>query len=660
MSISIRQNLSRPAALALFISAICAVSFAGVTVTSPAAGQTVGSPIHVVASAASSNPITAMRIYLDNNSVYTASASKIDQYVNASAGTHNLTVQAWDSTGAVFKQTESVTTSSSTSGGVTLTAPAGGTSGSSPVQVVASATGKSSAPITAMRIYVNNNSAYTVGSNQINASVTMPAGTDNVVVQAWDANGGVYQKAVTVNVSSGASTAPSSGPVGVSINPTSASVTPGQSKQFSASVSGTTNTGVVWLVNSTQGGSANTGTISSSGLYTAPPCVGTATTVTVAAKSAYDGSVIANASVGLSTGSSTSAGQYYVSTSGNDSSNGSACSPWATIAHADSSVGAGATVHVAPGTYPAITTSRSGTASARIKFVSDQKWGAKINANAYTAWTNSGNYVDIEGFDVTGNGCLGINNTGSFDRIIGNHVHNVASATSCGSNGGAGIDNSNYSGSDDDIIGNLVNDIGDFSQPNQSVQGIYHSNLRGHIYNNIVFHSQAWGICLWHAAYNVVIANNTVVNNGAGGLMIGDGDSPGGVTDDYTTVVNNIVASNQHSQYSNDGWGLQERGATGSHNVYSNNLVYGNAGGAVQLQNGLGAANTINSNPAFTNYTGDINGDYHLNSASPAIDKGMSTNAPSNDMDGGKRPMGNGYDIGSYEWSTTPGLWPWM
>ncbi len=88
---------------------LATASFAGVTVSSPAAGSTSGSPVHFVASATSANPITAMRIYVDNISVYLVSASSLNTSVTMSAGTHSVVVQAWDSTGAVFKTPLSLT-----------------------------------------------------------------------------------------------------------------------------------------------------------------------------------------------------------------------------------------------------------------------------------------------------------------------------------------------------------------------------------------------------------------------------------------------------------------------------------------------------------------------------------------------------------------------
>ena len=69
---------------------LATASFAGVTVSSPATGSAAGSPVHFVASATSTHPITAMRIYVDNLSVYLVSASSLNTSVTMSAGTHSV------------------------------------------------------------------------------------------------------------------------------------------------------------------------------------------------------------------------------------------------------------------------------------------------------------------------------------------------------------------------------------------------------------------------------------------------------------------------------------------------------------------------------------------------------------------------------------------
>ena len=309
-------------------------------------------------------------------------------------------------------------------------------------------------------------------------------------------------------------------------------------------------------------------------------------------------------------------------------------------------------MHVAPGTYSGpITTSVSGTSSARVRFVSDVQYAAKIRTSSSNAvWTNNGDYTDIEGFDVAGDSssCLGILNWASFVRIVGNTVHNIPAPGACNGNGGAGIDNADYSGHDNDIIGNVVHDIGDYTAPNPSVHGIYHSNLRGHVWNNITYRNQGWGIHLWHAPSQVMVSSNTVFNNGYGGILIG-GD-PG--VDDYTVVANNIVAYNGR-------YGISEYGNTGTHNQYVKNLVYQNAYGAFNLLNGLTDSGTVAANPQFVNYQPDGSGDYHLLSSSPAIGAGTSQGAPSIDFAGGSRPQAGNWDIGAYEFNAPAGNWPW-
>ena len=70
--------------------------------------------------------------------------------------------------------------------------------------------------------------------------------------------------------SSGGTTPPPTSKVSVTISPTSAAVGFGATDQFTATVTGSTNTGVTWSVKDGSGGTSGVGTISSAGLYTAP------------------------------------------------------------------------------------------------------------------------------------------------------------------------------------------------------------------------------------------------------------------------------------------------------------------------------------------------------------------------------------------------------
>lgn len=88
-------------------------------------------------------------------------------------------------------------------------------------------------------------------------------------------------------------------PVTVTINPTSASVGLGSTKQFSATVTGAVDVSVTWSVNGVAGGNSATGTISTAGLYTAPANMPSPTTVTVRATSVASATSYAQATVTL-------------------------------------------------------------------------------------------------------------------------------------------------------------------------------------------------------------------------------------------------------------------------------------------------------------------------------------------------------------------------
>ena len=87
--------------------------------------------------------------------------------------------------------------------------------------------------------------------------------------------------------------------VTVTIQPTSASLFLGQTQAFQATVIGSTNTNVTWQVNGVAGGSTSTGTISSSGLFTAPAILPASANATVTAVSQANPKDSASATVTL-------------------------------------------------------------------------------------------------------------------------------------------------------------------------------------------------------------------------------------------------------------------------------------------------------------------------------------------------------------------------
>jgi len=61
-----------------------------------------------VASASAANPITALRVYVDNQAAYTIQANHLDTYLPMAKGSHFLVFQAWDSKGNVFKTARTI------------------------------------------------------------------------------------------------------------------------------------------------------------------------------------------------------------------------------------------------------------------------------------------------------------------------------------------------------------------------------------------------------------------------------------------------------------------------------------------------------------------------------------------------------------------------
>jgi hypothetical protein len=325
----------------------------------------------------------------------------------------------------------------------------------------------------------------------------------------------------------------------------------------------------------------------------------------------------------------------YVSTGGSDQNSGTRGAPFRTIERAAAAAKPGTTVLVADGTYRgAFSTSVSGRADARISFVAENKWAVKLVGGGGPVWQNNGNYVDIQGFDISGSAADGIIQSGSFGRILDNRVHGL-------SEGCIATNNDEYTMVDNDIIGNVVFGCG----TNQLHHGIYPGGPGGTISNNIAFGNAGFGIHCWHNCNKQVITNNLLFDNGEGGILIGQGDNPnnGDVAADSMLVANNIVIDNR------GGAGIRESGTTGSRNRYLNNQVFGNASGGIGLQSGS-ASGTITAPPTFVDFRADGSGDYRLRSGSPGLGAGSVTGAPAIDIVGTPRQKQNGgIDLGPFQ-----------
>ena len=325
-----------------------------------------------------------------------------------------------------------------------------------------------------------------------------------------------------------------------------------------------------------------------------------------------------------------SSATHYVGSTGNDTNEGSVSRPWATIQHADAVAKPGDTVIVLDGTYRGdVVLASSGTPGQPITYKAQNKWSAKLVGTGSGAGSTvigvNGGYIVIQDFDITGSNANGIilaysGSIANHNQAIGNYVHDMI--VPCNSDSGTAIETGggdNYSGiSHNDMIGNLVVNITPYGgcPGGHQASGLFAETPYSVIADNIVINA-GYGIQSWHAASNVAIVGNTLVNN-LRSITVGAGDSPHGITNDYSLVQHNIV-------YNSASTAIAETGKTGSHNKYIDNLVYGGDIN-IRLKNGLQATGTINADPKFINNTGTAAGNYGLQADSPARWKRLSLN----------------------------------
>jgi parallel beta-helix repeat protein len=184
------------------------------------------------------------------------------------------------------------------------------------------------------------------------------------------------------------------------------------------------------------------------------------------------------------------------------------------------------------------------------------------------------------------------------------------------------------------IVANLIERNG--TDPRLD-HGIYVGQVTGGlIANNVISHNAAYGIQLYPAARKVIVTENTIVDNGRSGVIIG-GET---TTSDYNVVVNNIVAFN-HA----DGVRTYWAGPVGVGNKVLDNLVFGNSARGV-VGPGITASGTISLRPGFV---APDRGDYRLRASSPAIERALLQYTTRFDYSGHPRPTTTLPSLGAYE-----------
>jgi hypothetical protein len=327
---------------------------------------------------------------------------------------------------------------------------------------------------------------------------------------------------------------------------------------------------------------------------------------------------------------------YYVSTTGSDANPGSSTAPWRTLQFAFGRLDPGETLVVRGGTYRAdLVYERGGTAAAPITVknypgetpVLEPVSREPLRVRGAAAWTT------FKGLTIQ-RAAIGSNYQNLF-VVGGAHDVTFIGNTIRWALAGSGVFVDDTA-SRINLVGNRVYQNNGANQH----QGIYYEGQNGVIGGNLVYgQTNGFGIQVKSGANQVVIAENTTVDNSLSGIAVAN-------TASSVTIANNISAFN--GGYGIRGMSDAYSPATGIGTAF-NNLLYGNAAGAYANQVAgmiTFGAQLPAADPLFVDRP---NRNYRLQSTSPAIGKADVAYVYSPDADGAIRPLGGAADLGAYE-----------
>lgn len=150
--------------------------------------------------------IAAMRVYISPGVwANTTAGATLNAYISfPSDGNYNSVIVAYDNCGHTFTMGDGILIqgTSGGAGSIAVTSPVTATVVTSPVHFVANTQATNcKSGVAAMRIYTAPGvNAYTVNSGSLDMRLSLATGTYNIVIQAWDKCGHVYQAPETITV----------------------------------------------------------------------------------------------------------------------------------------------------------------------------------------------------------------------------------------------------------------------------------------------------------------------------------------------------------------------------------------------------------------------------------------------------------------------------
>lgn len=180
-----------------------APAFAGVSISQPANGATVGNPVQVVANGVGCwAGVASMGIYVNNVLKWVGTGSSINTSVGLDPGNYSGVIIEWDKCGGA--STAAVAFSVTGQTGVFVSSPANNSTVTPTVNVAATAS-SSTCPqgVASMGVYVNNQLLHVQNGPNLNAQLNLSSGPQQIVTQAWDYCGGASSATTNVNVAGG-------------------------------------------------------------------------------------------------------------------------------------------------------------------------------------------------------------------------------------------------------------------------------------------------------------------------------------------------------------------------------------------------------------------------------------------------------------------------
>lgn len=388
--------------------------------------------------------------------------------------------------------------------------------------------------------------------------------------------------------------------------------------------------------------------------------------------------------------------KYYVSVNGNNSNKGTAAAPFRTISKAMWNLEPGDEVIVGSGTYKEfVRISASGKANAYITVRAAHEGGAKIVPPASEDYGVhiQGDYVKLDGFEVSGASGTGITANLTHHVVISNNVvhgsggHGISASrsdyvtisgnvtygnASDGPFSGISIfhpenltGNTSRSGFRiivrDNISYNNVTRTGAHSDGNGIIMDDFRSTqsperkpylFKSLVENNLVYGNGGKGIQVDWSDY-VTVRNNTAYHNGVDRVNGGTWRAElSNMNSSHNVWVNNIAVTDPDINSNNRA--IDNTSYTGyknSHNIWQSNLTYNETPGEASVRNTGGNAtltaqdgNLLGVNPMLVNPAKN----FHLHAYSPAIDNGTRNQGNiAHDLTGKART--GAIDIGAYE-----------